>query len=206
LKNEATEKLATKAALIENLRAAHVNFEKDISMLEKTIDSDEIEIKILESQVQEQDERSVTLKSRCNAAKTKCLSKLCETEALERQLMGKILSIFENQSSSSVALKGLIEERSARDKNLDALVETLKISELEADLAGNARAETLEQRRLLNELEKKHEIALLEEEKFKMKLPKMEKLLSQKADNFKTANAESAVKILQLQQEGRELQ
>jgi hypothetical protein len=56
-------------------------------------------------------------------------------------------------------------------------------------------------RRVLEDFERKHEIAVLENEKFKMKLPKMERMLSQKAQDFEEANCQSSVKIEHIQQE-----
>ncbi len=202
LKNEATAIIAAKAAQIESLRAAQDNFQKDVSMLEKTIDTDKVEIKILQSQVQEQDKRSSALKLKCDVSRSKCFSKLHEAESLEKQISRKILAIFDGQASSDAALKGLIEERSTREKNLEVLVENFKIAELEANLASNTRAETFKLRRALEDFERKYEMAELENEKLKMKLPKMEKLLQQKAQDFDEANGQSAAKMLQLQQEG----
>ena len=170
-------------------------------MLEKTIDSDKIEIELLQSQKQEQYKRSSALKSKCDVARSKCFFKLHETEAIEKQIATKVLAIVDGQASSEAALKGLMAERSTREKNFEVLVETLEIAELEANLAGNARAETLHLRRVLEDLERKHEIAVLENEKFRMKLPKMEKMLSQKAQDFEEANCQSAVKIEHIQQE-----
>jgi hypothetical protein len=201
LKSGTTEIIAARAARIETLRAAQDNFERDISMLEKTIDSDKIEIEILQSQGQEQYKRSSALKSKCDVARSKCFSKLHETEAIEKQIATKVLAIVDGQASSEAALKGLMAERSTREKNFEVLVETLEIAELEANLARNARAETLHLRRVLEDLERKHEIAVLENEKFRMKLPKMEKMLSQKAQDFEEANCQSAVKIEHIQQE-----
>jgi hypothetical protein len=201
LKTETTEIIAARAARIETLRAAQDNFERDISMLEKTIDSDKIEIELLQSQKQEQCKRSSALKSKCDVARSKCFSKLHETEAIEKQIATKILAIVDGQTSSEAALKGLMAERSTREKNFEDLVETLEIAELEANLAGNARAETLHLRRILEDLERKHEIAALENEKIKIKLPKMERMLSQKAQDFEEAIGQSAVKIEQIQQE-----
>jgi len=202
LKNEATETIAAKAAQIESFRAAQDNFEKDVSMLEKTIDSDKVEIKLLQSQKQQQDKTSSALQSKCDVARSKCFSKLHEAESFEKQIASKILAIFDGQASSDAALKGLMEERSTREKNFEVLVETFKIAELEADLAVNARAETLKLRRALEEFERKHEIAQVENEKLKMKLPKMEKMLQQKFQDFSEANGQSVAKILKLQQEG----
>ena len=88
-----------------------------------------------------------------------------------------------------------------REKNFEILVETLKISELEADLAANALEETRELRATLSELERKHEMAVLENEKLKIKLPRMEQMLSQKARDFDEAKAQHASKIMQLQSE-----
>jgi hypothetical protein len=90
LKNEATEITSTKAAQIENLRAAQENFEKDTRLLATTIDSDKFDIKLLQSQEQEQRKQSSALKSQYDAAQNKCVSKLHETEALERQIATKI--------------------------------------------------------------------------------------------------------------------
>ena len=194
--------IAAKAARIESLGAAQDNFQKDVSMLEKTIDTDKVEIKLLQSQVQDQDRRSSALKSKCDVARSKCFSKLHEAESFEKQIASKILAIFDGQASSDAALKGLMEERSTREKNFEVLVENLKIAELEANLAGNARAETLKLRRALEDFERKYEIAELENEKLKMKLPKMEKMLQQKVQDFDEANGQSAAKVLQLQQEG----
>ncbi len=134
LKNEATETIAAKAQ-IESFRAAQDNFEKDASMLEKTIDSDKVEIKLLQSQKQQQDKTSSALQSKCDVARSKCFSKLHEAESFEKQIASKILAIFDGQASSDAALKGLMEERSTREKNFEVLVETFKIAELEADLA-----------------------------------------------------------------------
>jgi hypothetical protein len=202
LKNEAAETIAAKAAQIESLRAAQENFENDVSILEKTIHSDKVEITLLQSQGQHQDKQSSALKSKCDVARSKCFSKLHEVESLEKQISKKMMEIFEGQASSDAALKGLMEERSTREKKLEALVQNLKIAELEANLAGNARAETLELRRALQALERKNEIAEIENEKLKIKLPKMEKMLQQKAQDFEEANDQSAAKILQLQREG----
>ena len=82
------------------------------------------------------------------------------------------------------------------------MVENLKIAELEANLASNTRAETFKLRRALEEFERKHEIAQVENEKLKMKLPKMDKMLQQKFQDFSEANGQSVAKILKLQQEG----
>ena len=184
------------------LRSAQDNFEKDVSVLEKTIESDNIEIKLLQHQVHEQDKLSSSLKSKCDVTRGKCFSKLHETEALERQLASKILALFDSQETSAAALKGLVQERSSREKNFEVLLETLKIAELEANLAANARAETIHLHRTLEELERKMEIAALENEKMKMKLPKMEKMLSQKAGDIEEAHSQAASKISQLQLEG----
>jgi hypothetical protein len=202
LKSEATAIIATNAAQIERLRSTQNNFEKDVSVLEKTMDSDQIEIKLLQNQIQEQDRQSSVLKSKCDVARGKCFSKLHETEATERQIASKLLAIFDGQASSDTALKSLVQERSTRERKFEDLLETLKIAELEANLAGNARAGTLDMHRVLEELERKHEIAALENEKLMMKLPKMEKMLSQKAHDIEEAHGQAAAKILQLQQEG----
>jgi len=100
-----------------------------------------------------------------------------------------------------MVLKGLKEEKAMREKNFEILVETLKISELEADLAQNAFEETQELRTSLSELERKYEMAVLENEKLRVKLPRMEQLMSQKARDFDEAKAQNSSKIMQLQSE-----
>jgi len=56
-----------------------------------------LDIKILQSQEHEQRKRSATLKSQYDAAQSKCVIKLHETEALERQIaikIGLLLSVY----------------------------------------------------------------------------------------------------------------
>jgi hypothetical protein len=202
LKSEATAIIAENAAQIERFRSSRDNFEKDVSELEKTIGSDQIEIKLLQNHAEEQEKLSSVLKSKCDVARGKCFSKLHETEAMEKQMASKLLAIFDGHASSDKALKSLVQERSTREKNFEDLLETLKIAELEADLARNTKSETLGMHQVLEELERKHEIAALENEKLKMKLPRMERMLTQKIHDIEEAHGQAAAKISQLQQEG----
>ena len=107
LKNQATEIIAAKAAQIESLRAAQENFEKDTSLLATTIDSDKLDIKILQSQEHEQRKRSAALKSQYDAAQSKCVIKLHETEALERQIATNI-GLLLNETKLNVRSFGFV--------------------------------------------------------------------------------------------------